>query len=53
MATVITENIFNDFIQPVLKLYEDGEQVKGLSYSHAHVKESTEFENDEEQTRFE
>lgn len=53
MATVITENIFNDFIQPVLQIYEKDEQKQGINYTHAHVKENTEFENEEEHTRFE
>lgn len=56
MATVITSNIKQNFIQPVMQIYENGSYERGLNYTHVHVKESTEFENDEEvakQSRFE
>ena len=48
LATIITEKVLNDFINPALKIYAKGEYGTGIDYSLACVKDDNEYENDEE-----
>jgi len=48
LATVITENILNNFINPVLEIYAKSQYDNGIHYSLAIEKDDTEYENDEE-----